>query len=92
MQEQLSELEKQRQAEIDKKKTDDSKVADYENQIAEMKQQIKDFAEETAESLYGINLKDWASQLGDALYEDGRKARMVPKLSKIRLPTLWVML
>ena len=80
MQEQLSELEKQRQAEIDKKKTDDSKVADYENQIAEMKQQIKDFAEETAESLYGINLKDWASQLGDALYkawqkgEDGAEA------------------
>lgn len=80
MQEQLSELEKQRQAEIDKKKTDDSKVADYENQIAKMKQQIKDFAEETAESLYGINLKDWASQLGDALYEawqkgeDGAKA------------------
>ena len=58
---------------IDKKKTDDSKVADYENQIAEMKQQIKDFAEETAESLYGINLKDWASQLGDALYEAWQK-------------------
>ncbi len=73
MQEQLSELEKQRQAEIDKKKTDDSKVADYENQIAEMKQQIKDFAEETAKSLYGINLKDWASQLGDALYEAWQK-------------------
>ena len=73
MQEQLSELGKQRQAEIDKKKTDDSKVADYENQIAEMKQQIKDFAEETAESLYGINLKDWASQLGDALYEAWQK-------------------
>lgn len=73
MQEQLSELEKQRQAEIDKKKTDDSKVADYENQIAEMKQQIKDFAEKTAESLYGINLKDWASQLGDALYEAWQK-------------------
>lgn len=73
MQEQLSELEKQRQAEIDKKKTDDSKVADYENQIAEMKQQIIAFAEETAESLYGINLKDWASQLGDALYEAWQK-------------------
>ncbi|WP_278716375.1 tape measure protein [Bacteroides caecimuris] len=73
MQKQLSELEKQRQAEIDKKETDDSKVADYENQIAEMKQQIKDFAEETAKSLYGINLKDWASQLGDALYEAWQK-------------------
>lgn len=73
MQEQLSELEKQRQAEIDKKKTDDSKVADYDNQIAKTKQQIKDFAEKTAESLYGINLKDWASQLGDALYEAWQK-------------------
>ena len=50
-----------------------SELADYENQIAEMKQQIKDFAEETAESLYGINLKDWASQLGDALYEAWQK-------------------
>ena len=73
MQEQMSELEKQRQAEIDKKKTDDGKVADYENQIAELKQQIKDFAEDAADSLYGINLKDWASQLGDALYEAWQK-------------------
>lgn len=73
MQEQMSELEKQRQAEIDKKKTDDGKVADYENQIAELEQQIKDFAEDAADSLYGINLKDWASQLGDALYEAWQK-------------------
>ncbi|MGR4860048.1 replicative DNA helicase [Bacteroides pyogenes] len=73
MKEQLSELEKQRRAEIDKKKTDAGKVADYENQIALMKQNIKDFAEKTAESLYGINLKDWASQLGDALYEAWKK-------------------
>lgn len=73
MKEQLSELEEQRRAEIDKKKTDSGKVADYENQIALMKQNIKDFAEKTAESLYGINLKDWASQLGDALYEAWKK-------------------
>lgn len=73
MKEQLSELEEQRRAEIDKKKTDAGKVADYENQIALMKQNIKDFAEKTAESLYGINLKDWASQLGDALYEAWKK-------------------
>ncbi len=73
MTEQLAELEKQRQAEIDKKKTDDSVVADYEAQIEEMKQQIRDFAEEAADTLYGINLKDWASQLGDALYEAWQK-------------------
>ena len=73
MQEQVSELEKQRQAELDKKKTDNGKVEDYNNQIAELKQQIKDFAEDAADSLYGINLKDWASQLGDALYEAWQK-------------------
>lgn len=69
LQEQLSEVEQQRRDELDKKKTDNGKVEDYNNQIAELKQQIKDFAEEAADSLYGINLKDWASQLGDALYE-----------------------
>lgn len=73
MQEQLSEVEQQRRDELDKKKTDDSKVEDYNNQIAELKQQIKDFAEDAADSLYGINLKDWASQLGDALYEAWQK-------------------
>lgn len=73
MEEQIAELETQRKAEVDKKKTDNSKVADYENQIAEMKQKVKDFAEELADSLYGINLKDWASQLGDALYEAWQK-------------------
>ena len=66
-------MEQQRRDELDKKKTDDSKVEDYNNQIAELKQQIKDFAEDAADSLYGINLKDWASQLGDALYEAWQK-------------------
>lgn len=73
MKEQLEELEKQRQAEIDKKDTDDNAVADYDAQIAEMKDNIRQLAEETADALYGINLKDWASQLGDALYEAWQK-------------------
>lgn len=73
MEEQISELEKQKQAELDKKDVDQSKVADYEAQIAEMRQQVKDFAEETAETLYGIDLKGWASELGDALYEAWQK-------------------
>jgi hypothetical protein len=73
MEEQISELEKQKQAELDKKDVDQSKVADYEAQIAEMQQQVKDFAEETAETLYGIDLKGWASELGDALYEAWQK-------------------
>lgn len=73
MQGQLAELEKQRQAEIDKKKTDDSVVADYDKQIEEMKVQIRQFAEEAANDLYGIDLKGWASELGDALFEAWKK-------------------
>lgn len=66
---QLAELEKQRQAEIDKKKTDKSVVEDYNKQIEEMKISIREFAEEAAKDLYEIDLKDWAKQLGDALFE-----------------------
>ncbi|MDE7345414.1 MAG: hypothetical protein K2N48_01585 [Muribaculaceae bacterium] len=69
MQGQLAELQKQRQAEIDKKKTDDSVVRDYEQQIDEMKIQIRDFALEVAKDLYGIDLNSWAEQLGDALVD-----------------------
>jgi hypothetical protein len=48
--------------------------------IEELEDQIIDYAEETADSLYSINLKDWASQIGDALLdawqkgEDGARA------------------
>lgn len=73
MTEQLEELEKQRQAELDKKNTDSSVVADYENQIDEMRVQIQQFAEEVANDLYGIDLKGWASELGDALFEAWKK-------------------
>lgn len=73
MAEQLSELEKQRQAELDKKKTDNSVVADYDAQIDEMKVKIREFAEETANTLYGIDLKGWASELGDALFDAWKK-------------------
>ncbi|WP_289755435.1 hypothetical protein [uncultured Duncaniella sp.] len=69
MQGQLAELEKQRQAEIDKKKTDDSVVADYDKQIEEMKIAVRDFAIEAANALYGIDLNGWAEQLGDSLVE-----------------------
>lgn len=73
MQGQLAELEKQRQAEIDKKKTDDSVVEDYNRQIEEMKIAIHDFAIEAAKDLYGIDLKSWASELGDALFDAWKK-------------------
>lgn len=69
MQGQLAELEKQRQAELDKKKTDDSVVADYDKQIEEMKIAIQDFAIEAANAIYGIDLNGWAQQIGDALVD-----------------------
>ena len=69
MQGQLAELEKQRRAELDKKDTDYSVVADYDKQIEEMKISIRDFAEETANAIYGIDLNGWASQIGDALVD-----------------------
>ena len=69
MQGQLAELEEQRQAEIDKKKTDDSVVRDYDQQIEEMKISIRDFAIEAANAVYGIDLNGWAEQLGDALVD-----------------------
>lgn len=73
MQGQLAELEKQRQLEMDKKKSDDSVVEDYNKQIEEMKISIRDFAQEAANAIYGIDLKSWASELGDALFEAWKK-------------------
>ncbi len=73
MQGQLKELEKQRQAEIAKKKTDNAAVADYSKQIEEMEIKIREFALETAKNLYDIDLKDWAQQLGDTLYDAWKK-------------------
>lgn len=69
MQEQLAELEKQRQAEIDKKKPDDDVIADYEAQIAEMKDSIAQFSEEVASDIFGIDFHEWAATIGDALFE-----------------------
>lgn len=73
MKSQIAELESQRQAELDKKKKDDSVVSDLDNQIEKMKQQVRDFAADTMAQLYGIDLKDWASQLGDALFDAWKK-------------------
>lgn len=70
MQEQLVELNRQRQAELDKgKDTDDDVVADLENQIAELKDNIAQFAETTASEVFGIDFHEWATTIGDALFE-----------------------
>lgn len=66
---QRDELQKQKQLEDEKKKTDKNKIADYEQQIREMEIAIEEFAADMAETLYGIDFKDWANQLAEALVD-----------------------
>jgi len=70
---QYDELNHQMQLEEDKKKSDSDKIADYKQQIKEMEDEIEHFAEDLAKSLYDIDVKSWASDLGDALFEAWQK-------------------
>lgn len=74
---QEDELRKQRQAEDDKKKTDNDKLADYDQQIKEMELQIGSFAKDFLKDIYSIDFKSWASELTDAVvgaWEKGEDA------------------
>jgi hypothetical protein len=66
---QLTQLESKRRDEIDKKKTDSDKVIDYDQQIKEMRDTIKYFAEDMAKDLYDIDVKSWAKELTDAVVD-----------------------
>lgn len=69
MEEQLAELEKQK-ADLEKqKKKDKDAIKETEDQIDELTVKIRDFAMEQAKELYGIDLKVWASQIGDELVD-----------------------
>lgn len=70
---QREEIEKQMRAEDEKKKTDESKMNDYSQQIAELDDQIEYFYEDLAKDLYGIDIKDWASQFSDSLIDAWRR-------------------
>lgn len=70
---QRDELQYQLDLEEDKKHSDSDLIKDYKQQIAEMEDQINSFAEDLAKSLYDIDIKSWASQLGDALFEAWQK-------------------
>ena len=71
--EQLAQLQEMRSLEGQKKKKDDEKMLDYDSQISEMQTKIAEFSEELASSLYSIDIKGWASELGDALFEAWKK-------------------
>ena len=66
---QRDELKYRKELEKDKKKSDKAKLADYEQQIIEMEEEIKNFAIDMANTLYGIDFKDWANQLASALVD-----------------------
>lgn len=66
---QRDELNKQMDYEDDKKKTDKSKIEDYEAQIAELDDQIKHFYEDLAKEQYGVDVKDWAGQIAESLVD-----------------------
>lgn len=68
-QQQLEQLKQQKADEEGKKKSDQSKINDYNSQIEEMENKITTFSMDLANSLYGIDVKGWADQLGDAIYE-----------------------
>jgi len=77
LQAQKMELEKQRSLEEDKKKKDKTKIADYNQQIIEMEQQIDTFKEDFLKDVYSIDMKSWASELTDAVvgaWENGEDA------------------
>ena len=66
---QRKEVMRQLNLEYEKKESDPQAISDYKEQIAELNDQITYFVQDTVESLYGIDLKDWAEQLSDSLVE-----------------------
>ena len=63
--------------EADKKNESSEALMEYKQKIAELDDQIAYFAEDLSNELFSIDLKGWASQIGDALmtaFENGEDA------------------
>lgn len=83
---QVSNLKEQLQIQKDilaseqkKKHTDKEKVEEYKQTIKELEYEIRYYTETLASELYSIDLKDWASQIGDALVEAWMKGEDAAK-------------
>lgn len=77
LQKQQEEVQKQMEAEQDKKDSDASKIEDYKQQYIELGEQIKYFYEDLASEQFGIDLKGWSDQISEALvnaFADGEDA------------------
>jgi hypothetical protein len=63
----LRELYYQRDKEWAKSNTSKSKINEYNSSIKDKLQEIRDYEEEVANTLYGIDLKGWSDDFSDAL-------------------------
>ena len=70
---QRDELQRQLADEEDMKNKDEGKILDMKEELAEAEEDIKNFAQDMAKVLYDIDVKSWASELGDALFEAWQK-------------------
>lgn len=70
---QRDEVAHQMETEQKKKKSDATAIQNYKKDLAELDDEIKNFAIDMANALYSIDIKSWASQLGDALFEAWQK-------------------
>lgn len=64
-------------AEQDKKNSSGEALEEYKSKIAELDDQIRYFAEDIANELWGIDIKGWADQISDAImtaFENGESA------------------
>ena len=69
-------------AEQKKKDPDGEKVEEYKQTIKELEYEIRYYSETLASELYSIDLKGWASQIGDALVEAWLKGEDAAKAYK----------
>jgi len=77
LQEQREKIMEMYDLEDKKKKTNKEELENYRQQISELDEQIRYFTEDLANELWGIDLKGWADQIGDALmtaFENGTSA------------------
>ena len=70
---QRDEVQHQMDLERSKKDSDSDKIADYKQELIELDDQVKNFALDMAKSLYDIDVKSWAQELGDALFDAWQK-------------------
>lgn len=65
--EQRKELEYQLDKKTNESNKNEKEIKDYRDQISDMNKQIREFTENLAKELYGIDISSWASKLGDSL-------------------------